>query len=954
MQKYLDYTGLSTVWDRIKSYVTSSITSYKTSTRGDDKYVPNGTSVDLTLDNVGLSTTNNLLNSGTHYVALRANSTNPFLGLKQGTNLWYAQAASNYFYFGPTSAKALRLDQNGNGVFQTGSVTATKIIKSGGTSSQFLKADGSVDSNTYLTSFTETDPVFTASAAHGITSTNIINWNNKQEALEYYDESVTSSLTGMYNYASIERTINSLVAGCGIGGYDSDSLDLVGSYILDPSTYLLAHSGCYPFTHIIDGTPIILPAVSMGIRNLSSDYVLSFLDITPLHVKLNHMEGDIYIKNNYEGNTSDISINTNGNIVTTGTDITFNGKSLQNVQANWDESDSSDDSFIKNKPTNIVFDEGNNATSVIIGNGVEDTVLTNDGKNSAININPIGIDIISNYDYQTSSNSSNNNGTNNVSIRTGRGKLLYNNKEVATTDQIVQADWDESDSDDAAYIKNKPFVILDHGNNFTGIIYGSGDQTENLYVCANSNATNSPYINLTPAGIELDTTNSMMGNISVTTKSGGKLLYNNKEVATKSDFIQANWDESDSSDDAFIQNKPYIPKVTTITITKNQQDEWELQNISTFSDFVSIIQNSDEVIIDYDAGMNIHMYFDKVLLYGGAYIFTGTLYFGGVSQLLCFAISEGVDDAIVIEDITSPIPSDSDVVHIANEETITGAKTFSDAVRLNGVASSVDSGSRLLFTSNGVLKGCVSANESGGLNLRNGNGDALYLLNNTLYNRLRAGTALGTVGLPFGTLHTNGTINKYIDGTNEYTLTLPSQTGTLALENNTVAKIGSYYATTTSGYLKIKLNEPVTTMSSIYINLYSSYEHYEYIISGYNYGTTKMWHLPKVTLRSSNKSPRIIYLGYDGDNDLWVAVPHGGNSNVVVSEAANSYLTKTPIKDVTFTWGLSTDTSQWTGTIQKEVTVYPLADLGDLQEIVGDINAVLQLVNFGNDESSSD
>ncbi len=38
-----------------------------------------------------------------------------------------------------------------------GIVTATSFVKSGGTSSQFLKADGSVDSSTYLTSYTETD-----------------------------------------------------------------------------------------------------------------------------------------------------------------------------------------------------------------------------------------------------------------------------------------------------------------------------------------------------------------------------------------------------------------------------------------------------------------------------------------------------------------------------------------------------------------------------------------------------------------------------------------------------------------------------------------------------------------------------------------------------------------------------------------------------------------------------
>lgn len=37
----------------------------------------------------------------------------------------------------------------------------------------------SLDTNTYLTSYTETDPIFVASAAHGITSSDITNWNSK-------------------------------------------------------------------------------------------------------------------------------------------------------------------------------------------------------------------------------------------------------------------------------------------------------------------------------------------------------------------------------------------------------------------------------------------------------------------------------------------------------------------------------------------------------------------------------------------------------------------------------------------------------------------------------------------------------------------------------------------------------------------------------------------------------
>ena len=49
-----------------------------------------------------------------------------------------------------TQATALTINQDKSAVFEN-SITGTSIIKSGGTSSQFLKADGSVDSSTYLT-----------------------------------------------------------------------------------------------------------------------------------------------------------------------------------------------------------------------------------------------------------------------------------------------------------------------------------------------------------------------------------------------------------------------------------------------------------------------------------------------------------------------------------------------------------------------------------------------------------------------------------------------------------------------------------------------------------------------------------------------------------------------------------------------------------------------------------
>ena len=54
-----------------------------------------------------------------------------------------------------------------------GVVTATSFVKFGGTSNQFLKADGSVDSSTYLTSYSETDTLNTVTTRGSSTSNGI-------------------------------------------------------------------------------------------------------------------------------------------------------------------------------------------------------------------------------------------------------------------------------------------------------------------------------------------------------------------------------------------------------------------------------------------------------------------------------------------------------------------------------------------------------------------------------------------------------------------------------------------------------------------------------------------------------------------------------------------------------------------------------------------------------------
>ena len=69
-----------------------------------------------------------------------------------------------------------------------------------------------LDTNTYLTSYTETDPVFTASAAAGITSTNISNWNTAY---------------GWGNHASAGY-LTSAAIGSSVQAYDADLSSIAG------------------------------------------------------------------------------------------------------------------------------------------------------------------------------------------------------------------------------------------------------------------------------------------------------------------------------------------------------------------------------------------------------------------------------------------------------------------------------------------------------------------------------------------------------------------------------------------------------------------------------------------------------------------------------------------------------------------------------------------------------
>ena len=89
------------------------------------------------------------------------------------TNLSVSAVSAGVATITASAGAIVGINTQGQSEFSTvsaGVVTATSFIRSGGTSSQFLKANGSVDSSTYLTAYTETDPV--VGAINGIVKAN--------------------------------------------------------------------------------------------------------------------------------------------------------------------------------------------------------------------------------------------------------------------------------------------------------------------------------------------------------------------------------------------------------------------------------------------------------------------------------------------------------------------------------------------------------------------------------------------------------------------------------------------------------------------------------------------------------------------------------------------------------------------------------------------------------------
>lgn len=196
-----------------------------------------------------------------------------------------------------------------------------------------------------------------------------------------------------------------------------------------------------------------------------------------------------------------------------------------NVQSDWNQSNSSADDFIKNKPDLSAF-----ATKDELDDGLD---------------------------------------TKQDTLTPGTGITITNNVISATVDPQVQADWAQSDSSAVDFIKNKPQNLVQDANyvhtdnNFTNADKSKLDNIQagaEVNVQANWNETDSTsdsYIQNKPANLVQDA-NYVHTDNNFTTSEKTKLAA---IQAGAEQNVQSDWDQTDTSADDFIKNKPTIPVV---------------------------------------------------------------------------------------------------------------------------------------------------------------------------------------------------------------------------------------------------------------------------------------------------------------------------------------------------------------------------------------------------------
>ena len=214
------------------------------------------------------------------------------------------------------------------------SISASSIIKSGGTSSQFLKADGSIDSSTYLTTGTASStyaPIASPSlTGTPLSTTAAADTNTTQIATTAYviGQGYLKTATAASTYQPLDADLTSIAALSGTGLLKNTS----GTWSIDTSTYLTSLTGAVltaggSTITVASGTTVPLTIQNNGtgnsfvVNDVASDTTSFIVDST----------GTVGIKT-ATPNTS-FALDVNGAIAASGNIASYGGNELQLVES---------------------------------------------------------------------------------------------------------------------------------------------------------------------------------------------------------------------------------------------------------------------------------------------------------------------------------------------------------------------------------------------------------------------------------------------------------------------------------------------------------------------------------------------------------------------------------------------------------------------------------------------
>ncbi len=172
--------------------------------------VPNSSLINSTISGRALGTNLRNLTPGSYITGSTYNG---------GTARTFAVDATS----SNTASKVVARDANGD--FSSRYITATQFVKSGGTSSQFLKADGSIDSNTYLTNVNVGNGELTLSAGTGVSLSATPSFSANQTA----DKTITVSTNGTSSNTGNALVLRGSGGEISVGAITASSAELTGN-----------------------------------------------------------------------------------------------------------------------------------------------------------------------------------------------------------------------------------------------------------------------------------------------------------------------------------------------------------------------------------------------------------------------------------------------------------------------------------------------------------------------------------------------------------------------------------------------------------------------------------------------------------------------------------------------------------------------------------------------------